>query len=431
MKRLLTACLLSLTVSSCIVGKNEYAPPLASAARRQALAPPRFKSEQRWGSRAENRWEPVVAADPSLELGLPDDDRSVAGFTDLSSFTGRRTHVASDAPHLPARNASAVSIRSADRGKQQRRVDVICLNGFRPGVVFTQSRDHGRSWSRTVRLDAPLRYSDKPTLVLSSSGKDVYVAFSGGDGALRRILTRRRRELAAAGQGDERASLVLPVQRNGRAAMVRSGSPSTAKPVTIRRATVMSSWLRPATVARPGGRFRSPSVTKVRGAAVTSVTPTSSPLKMRSLSIAAARTSSSLQRTRANRVLTRSTKAALGTACIGASLRPLIPLAIIPAPPSRRGRSRAIFVWSGKIIATVRTLGTPGTPKAPTPALRGATRSASPIAPRAKSIKEEPVTTFRSAITSALAVDSRGVDHVIWGEGAGVYYPGSTWWTRD
>ena len=30
-----------------------------------------------------------------------------------------------------------------------------------------------------------------------------------------------------------------------------------------------------------------------------------------------------------------------------------------------------------------------------------------------------------------LAVDSYGVDHVIWGEGAGIYYPGSTWWTRD
>ena len=30
-----------------------------------------------------------------------------------------------------------------------------------------------------------------------------------------------------------------------------------------------------------------------------------------------------------------------------------------------------------------------------------------------------------------LAVDSRGTNYVIWGEGSAIYRPGGTWWTRD
>src|SRR5581483_6917614 len=56
--------------------------------------------------------------------------------------------------------------------------DAVCLDGFSPGVVFTQSRSRGRSWSTPLRLDGSLRYSDKPTLVLSHAGTDLYVAFN-------------------------------------------------------------------------------------------------------------------------------------------------------------------------------------------------------------------------------------------------------------
>jgi BNR repeat-like domain len=57
-------------------------------------------------------------------------------------------------------------------------IDAVCLDGFSPGVVFTQSRNRGRDWSAPVRLDGALRYSDKPTLAVSHSGSDVYVAFN-------------------------------------------------------------------------------------------------------------------------------------------------------------------------------------------------------------------------------------------------------------
>ena len=55
---------------------------------------------------------------------------------------------------------------------------VVCLDGFRPGAVFARSRDHGASWSKAVRLDGKMHYSDKPTLAISPQGKDVYVSYN-------------------------------------------------------------------------------------------------------------------------------------------------------------------------------------------------------------------------------------------------------------
>ena len=57
-------------------------------------------------------------------------------------------------------------------------IDIVCLDGFAPGVVFSRSRDHGATWSKAVRLDGSLRYSDKPTLVASADGRNIYVAYN-------------------------------------------------------------------------------------------------------------------------------------------------------------------------------------------------------------------------------------------------------------
>ena len=51
------------------------------------------------------------------------------------------------------------------------------LNGFRPGVTFSVSHDHGRTWSAPVNVPSP--WSDKPALVVSHDGQDVYIAFNG------------------------------------------------------------------------------------------------------------------------------------------------------------------------------------------------------------------------------------------------------------
>jgi hypothetical protein len=56
---------------------------------------------------------------------------------------------------------------------------VVFLNTFDPGAVLFKSRDGGASWQGPVTMNGPLRYMDKPVLVISPTGKDVYVAFNG------------------------------------------------------------------------------------------------------------------------------------------------------------------------------------------------------------------------------------------------------------
>jgi BNR repeat-like domain len=49
-------------------------------------------------------------------------------------------------------------------------------------VWFTRSLDHGRSWSKAVAVAGSVAWQDKPILVTSADGKDVYVAFNGPKG---------------------------------------------------------------------------------------------------------------------------------------------------------------------------------------------------------------------------------------------------------
>jgi hypothetical protein len=51
------------------------------------------------------------------------------------------------------------------------------LNTFNPGTVLSKSFDHGRTWTAPVTMNGDLTYNDKPTLVVSPSGKDVYLTF--------------------------------------------------------------------------------------------------------------------------------------------------------------------------------------------------------------------------------------------------------------
>src|SRR5579863_4721729 len=64
MNRVLRACALMLAVSSCSISNNAYSPAVTTGAARAAQSA-RFESEHRWGNGSDNRWEPVVAADPS------------------------------------------------------------------------------------------------------------------------------------------------------------------------------------------------------------------------------------------------------------------------------------------------------------------------------------------------------------------------------
>src|SRR2546427_9166043 len=57
-------------------------------------------------------------------------------------------------------------------------VYVVFLQTFDPGSVLFKSTDHGTSWSGPFTMNGALSYNDKPILVISPSGQDVYVAFN-------------------------------------------------------------------------------------------------------------------------------------------------------------------------------------------------------------------------------------------------------------
>ncbi|MBV8532092.1 MAG: exo-alpha-sialidase [Candidatus Eremiobacteraeota bacterium] len=148
------------------------------SARNGARAAPRFEREHLWGPADANHWEPVNAADPSSNwvYQMTTDQRPDYLLFRSSSDGGRiwsaPRHLCRRGVRVPFQYDPQIAV-AADGT-----IDVICLDGFRPGVVFARSRDHGVRWSKAIRLDGTMSYSDKPTLVISPSGKDIYVSFN-------------------------------------------------------------------------------------------------------------------------------------------------------------------------------------------------------------------------------------------------------------
>ena len=165
--------------SSCIQ-RNGPVAGLPQQANRPNAAPRvnGFDTERRWGPSNRDDWEPTVAADPSsswvYQMTTPQRPHYLLF---RSSSDGGSTW-------NPSRKICRRSINPNWQYDPQvavardGTVDVVCLDMFNPGVVFTQSHDHGKTFSSSVRLDGSRSYSDKPTLVVSPSGSDVYVAFN-------------------------------------------------------------------------------------------------------------------------------------------------------------------------------------------------------------------------------------------------------------
>ncbi|MGA8534479.1 MAG: sialidase family protein [Candidatus Tumulicola sp.] len=137
-----------------------------------------FEPEQLWGVAGRDDWEPVNAADPSSDWVYQMTTKQRPNFllfrsSDDGGVTWNRSrHICRRGikPHFQFDPQIVVAPDGT--------IDVVCLDNFFPGVVFTQSRDRGRTWSAPVRLDGFHRYSDKPTLAISASGTDVYVSFN-------------------------------------------------------------------------------------------------------------------------------------------------------------------------------------------------------------------------------------------------------------
>lgn len=179
--RSICAVALGMLIASCMNARTASSLPSVapnSGAGQNAVR--HFEDEQLWGPAQANRWEPVNAADPRPHspwvYQMTTDQRPDYLLFRASSDDGRTfgppRHICRRGTRVPFQYDPQIAV--GDDGQ----IDIVCLDGFRPGVVFSRSRDHGVTWSENARLDGSLTYSDKPTLAISGSGRNVYVAYN-------------------------------------------------------------------------------------------------------------------------------------------------------------------------------------------------------------------------------------------------------------
>ncbi len=135
-------------------------------------------------------WEPTVAADPGAPYvyllttrygGTPacrkkcPDPAIILAVSSDGGTTFGPEHYLCVCRGIAAQNDPQIAV--ANDGT----VYAAWLNGFVPGVMFSKSTDHGRTWTVPQAVALDLEFSDKPILVISPSGRDVYIAFNASD----------------------------------------------------------------------------------------------------------------------------------------------------------------------------------------------------------------------------------------------------------
>jgi hypothetical protein len=167
------------------IGLLAAAPPAAGA----RTPPPSFASEQLAGTLADDNWEPAVAADPRSSYVY----QAVTGIGAHECAehncpgTSILVRASSDGGATWGPFVFACGIACKNVGWQfdpqlqvatDGTVYAAWLNTFDPGTVLSKSSDHGRTWTTPVTMNGSLTYNDKPVLAISPSGKDVYLAFN-------------------------------------------------------------------------------------------------------------------------------------------------------------------------------------------------------------------------------------------------------------
>ena len=173
---------------------------LANAMAAPASAAAGFDDERPAGydvtPKHQSNWEPTVAVDPNVP------DRVYQLITGISATACKG----------PCPGTSVLFRRSTDAGASFGPETFICaaackgigwqfdpqirvandtnadcgcgtiyaafLDQYDPGVELFISHDGGDAWSAPITMNGGLRYMDKPILVISPSGQDVYVAFN-------------------------------------------------------------------------------------------------------------------------------------------------------------------------------------------------------------------------------------------------------------
>jgi hypothetical protein len=172
--------------------------PLAAAV--PASGGPGFGDERPAGydinPKHQSNWEPTVAVDPNhpdriyhLITGInaqackgncPGTSVLFQGSTDGGATFGPETFVCGAAcktigwqfdPQIRVANDSNAACSCGT-------IYVVFMDQYDPGVQLFTSHDGGDTWSAPVTMNGGLTYMDKPILVISPSGRDVYVAFN-------------------------------------------------------------------------------------------------------------------------------------------------------------------------------------------------------------------------------------------------------------
>jgi hypothetical protein len=133
-------------------------------------------------------WEPAVAADPNAPYVYMVVTRISEFPTDCHGDCPT-THVVLEVSRNGGATFGAPKALCVCRGSKWQydpMIEVVpdtgavyaaWLNGF--NVVFSSSTDHGRTWSAPVPTWGNVSWNDKPVLVPSANGRDVYLSFNG------------------------------------------------------------------------------------------------------------------------------------------------------------------------------------------------------------------------------------------------------------
>ncbi len=186
--RTFVAALVLFLVTACSgddpTGVSAVRPEEAAVATR--VSP---RQVERIFSNGTNDWEPTVAADPvdpyvylvTTRYGAPacprrcPDPALVYSVSNDGGTTFGPERYLCVCRGIDGQNDPQVAVA------RDGTVYAAWLNGFVPGVVFSRSSDHGRTWTRPKAVMGALEFSDKPILVISPSGRDVYIAFNASD----------------------------------------------------------------------------------------------------------------------------------------------------------------------------------------------------------------------------------------------------------
>jgi hypothetical protein len=165
-----------------------------------ATAAPSFDDERPAGydinARRQSNWEPTVAVDPKhpdrvYQLITGINASACRGNCPGTSVLFRRSTDGGDtySPETFVCGTECKTIGwqfdpqiqvAADTNPACRcgTIYAAFLDQFNPGVQLFTSHDGGDTWSPPVTMNGGLRYMDKPILVISPTGRDVYVAFN-------------------------------------------------------------------------------------------------------------------------------------------------------------------------------------------------------------------------------------------------------------